>query len=106
MLDVDLVLTIVTPDSIMCDTLGLYARSTADLQLLLDVFAVQDDAQPADVVIKGSKFAFAKTHVWPKASPALQGVWEDAKRYLTEAGAEVEEIQFPAVFDNLGEWHR
>lgn len=90
----------------MCDTLGLYARSIADLQLLLDVFAVQDDKQPADVTLKNSKFAFARTHVWPKASPALKAIWEDAKRYLTEAGAQVEEIEFPAVFNNLGEWHR
>lgn len=90
----------------MCDTLGLYARSAEDLQLLMKVFAIEDDVKPTNITIKGSKFGFARTHVWSKASPALLQIWEDAKKYLTEAGAEVEEVEFPAVFDNMGEWHR
>lgn len=97
---------VIWSDSIMCDTLGLYARSVEDLQLLLEVFDVQDDTKPTVPSLKDCKFGFVKTHVWPKASPTLQDIWEKAKQLLQDAGATIEEVELPAVFENLGEWHR
>lgn len=94
-------------DSIICDTLGLYARTAEDLQLLLDVFRLEDDEPVKSMQgLQGCKFGFVKTHVWPKATPALHGIWENAKSALTKVGAEVEEVELPKIFENMGEWHR
>jgi len=90
-----------------CDTLGLYARSAADLELLSSVFQLADDA-PIPLVpfsISGSKIAFVKTHVWPKAGPGLRKAWEKAKSLLEAQGAIVEEIELPEDFSKISKWH-
>lgn len=61
---------------------------------------------PTPFQIRGAKFAFARTHVWPKATPSVVAAWEQAKSLLIDAGAEVEEITFPTDFANLPTWHR
>lgn len=89
-----------------CDTLGLYARSLEDLDLLSTVFKLADDepipSSPAS--LKGAKIAFSKTHIWPKAKPGLKGAWEKAKTLLSEQGAVVEEIELPG-FEPITKWH-
>lgn len=96
------------PDSITCDTVGLYSRSVDDLIILANLFRLKDDTPPpsAPLQLSGAKFGFVKTYVWPKAKPAVVDAWEKAKDLLVEAGAEVEEVELPAEFDNLGVWHR
>ena len=93
--------------SMTCDTLGLYARSVEDLELLSQVFQLKDDEPvPSEPFpIKGSKIAFCKTHVWPKAGPGVQTAWEKAKELLTKEGAAVEEIELPDEFANFVSWH-
>lgn len=95
-------------DSITCDTVGLMARSVADLQLLSETFRLIDDQIPAEAPLDLSQcsFGFVTTHVWSKASPAVVEVWDRAKRLLVEAGANVEDLELPEDFDNLGVWHR
>ena len=91
-----------------CDTLGLYARSVADLELLSSVFQLADD-EPIPTTpfqIKGSKIAFVKTHVWPKAGPGTKDAWEKAKSLLEKDGASVEEIELPSEFSKITDWHR
>ncbi|KAL7418601.1 hypothetical protein Q5752_007059 [Cryptotrichosporon argae] len=94
--------------SITCDTVGLYARSVDDLELLVSAYALADDVPPppAPLSLAGAKFGFVKTHVWPKAEPALVRLWDDAKAYLAAAGAVVEDVALPAEFDGLPTWHR
>jgi Asp-tRNA(Asn)/Glu-tRNA(Gln) amidotransferase A subunit family amidase len=84
------------------------ARSVADLELLAETFRLVDDQPPAPEILDLSKcsFGFVKTHVWPKASPAVMKIWNEAKRMLEEAGATVEEVDLPVDFDSLGIWHR
>ncbi|KAF2101792.1 amidase [Rhizodiscina lignyota] len=93
--------------SMTCDTLGLYSRSPEDLELLSQVFQLKDDkpvpSEPFSV--KGSKIAFIKTHVWPKAGPGTKNAWEKAKDILTKEGATVEEIDLPEEFANFVPWH-
>jgi Asp-tRNA(Asn)/Glu-tRNA(Gln) amidotransferase A subunit family amidase len=89
-----------------CDTLGLYARSVEDLDLLSSVFQLADD-EPVPVSpfsLKGAKIGFAKTHVWPKAGSGTKGAWEKAKSLLEGQGAVVEEIELPG-FEAIREWH-
>jgi len=90
-----------------CDTLGLYARSAADLELLSSVFQLADDTPvpPTPFSISGSKIAFVKTHVWPKAGPGLDKAWEKAKSLLEAKGATVEEIELPEEFSKISKWH-
>ncbi|BGP44819.1 hypothetical protein JCM10450v2_000634 [Rhodotorula kratochvilovae] len=83
--------------SLTCDTLGLYARSVADLKLLAEVFRLEDDLTPPaePLSLKGAKFGFYKTHVWPRATEGTQNAWEKAKELLVAEGAEVEELDLP-----------
>jgi Asp-tRNA(Asn)/Glu-tRNA(Gln) amidotransferase A subunit family amidase len=90
-----------------CDTLGLYARSVEDLELLSKVFKLEDDepVPAAPFPVKGAKVAFCKTHVWPKAGPGTKAAWEKAQELLKKAGANVEELELPAEFEKITEWH-
>lgn len=93
--------------SLLFDTLGLYARSVEDLQLLADVFSLQDDEpvhEPFEV--KGAKFAMLKTKAWPQAGPGTTAAMDLGAKLLRDHGAEVEEIELPAEFDKAAEFHR
>lgn len=92
--------------SLILDTLGLYARSVADLELLADTFAIHDDSPaPTDFTVKGAKFAVLKTMVWPHIGPGGEAATSKAVSLLREQGAEVEEIELPAHLVDLPKWH-
>lgn len=92
--------------SLILDTLGLYARSVADLELLADTFAICDDVPPpSDFTIKGARFAFLKTMVWPDVGPGTMAALKKAVVLLRAHGAEVEEITLPEHLNDLPEWH-
>ncbi|KAL3294214.1 amidase [Colletotrichum asianum] len=92
--------------SLILDTLGLFARSVEDLQLLADVFALADDAAPTDTFqVKGAKIAFLKTMVWPHVGPGTEAALAKAVELLKAHGAEVQEIEFAAELEALPEWH-
>ncbi|KAF2998040.1 hypothetical protein E8E14_004227 [Neopestalotiopsis sp. 37M] len=93
--------------SLLFDTLGLYARSVEDLELLADVFALEDDepvSQPFEV--KGAKFALLKTTAWPQAGPGTVAAMELGAKLLRDHGAEVEEIELPPEFSEAPDFHR
>ena len=93
--------------SLILDTLGLYARSVADLELLADVFALHDDDSPGDssFTVKGAKFAICKTMIWPQVGPGTAAAMDKAKQLLEDAGATVDEIELPNTLDELPAWH-
>jgi NCS1 family nucleobase:cation symporter-1 len=92
--------------SLILDTLGLYARSIADLDLLADTFAIHDDSPaPIDFTVKGAKFAVLKTMVWPSVGPGTTNALSKAVSLLRAHGAEVEEISLPENLDSLPAWH-
>jgi Asp-tRNA(Asn)/Glu-tRNA(Gln) amidotransferase A subunit family amidase len=92
--------------SLILDTLGLYARSVADLELLADTFAIHDDSPaPTDFKVQGAKFAVLKTMVWPHIGPGGEAAMSKAVSLLREQGAEVEEIELPARLFDLPKWH-
>ncbi|KAM0243990.1 hypothetical protein ACHAP5_006654 [Fusarium lateritium] len=93
--------------SLMLDTLGIYARSVADLNLLADVFALEDDEPPqTDFTVRNGKFAVCKTMVWPEAGSGLIQAMDKAVELLRSSGATVDEIEFPEHLQGLPEWHR
>ncbi|RFU24667.1 hypothetical protein B7463_g11666, partial [Scytalidium lignicola] len=93
--------------SITNDTLGLYARSVADLELLSSVFHLADDNPVPSLPfsLQGAKVAFCKTHVWPKAGAGTQAAWSKAKSLLEQHGTSVEEIELPKDFAMTSQWH-
>jgi NCS1 family nucleobase:cation symporter-1 len=92
--------------SLMLDTLGIYARSVADLNLLADVFALEDDEPPKiDYTVQNGKFAVCKTMVWPEAGPGLVKAMDKAVELLRSSGATVDELEFPEHLQALPEWH-
>uniref|UniRef100_L2G3T6 Glutamyl-tRNA amidotransferase subunit a n=1 Tax=Colletotrichum fructicola (strain Nara gc5) TaxID=1213859 RepID=L2G3T6_COLFN len=92
--------------SLILDTLGLFARSVEDLQLLADVFALADDETPTETFdVKGAKIAFLKTMVWPHVGSGTEAALGKAVELLRAHGAEVQEIEFAAELDGLPEWH-
>uniref|UniRef100_A0A8H7K612 Amidase domain-containing protein n=1 Tax=Bionectria ochroleuca TaxID=29856 RepID=A0A8H7K612_BIOOC len=94
--------------SLTLDTIGFFARSADDLELLAKVFALEDDA-PSEVEttvpIQGAKFAFVRTVVWPEAGPGTLVGMDLAARLLREHGAEVEVVELPPEFDEMPRWH-
>ncbi|KAM5386768.1 hypothetical protein ACJZ2D_000061 [Fusarium nematophilum] len=94
--------------ALLLDTLGWYARCVDDLVLLADVLDVQDDEENAPKFsgVKGARFAICKTTVWPFAGRGTREALSKASSLLREHGATVDEIELPAEFDSMAEWHR
>ncbi|KAI0446547.1 amidase [Xylaria telfairii] len=93
--------------SLTMDTIGFFARCVEDLELMADVFGLEDDQAPKDSFeVKGAKFAVVKTVVWPEAGPGTTSALETGAQLLKKHGAEVEEIELPSEFDQAPEWHR
>lgn len=92
--------------SLILDTLGLYARSVEDLQLLGGVFGLQDDEPPLSAfTVKGAKFGFIRTPCWEHAGPGTKAAMEKAKALLKLHNAEIEEIELPDDLTDLLKWH-
>lgn len=72
-----------------------------------DVFKVHDDDAIPDEPFKltGARIGFCKTHNWSKAGPGTQRAMEDARAILEKHGANVEEVEPPAGFDKVLDWH-
>ncbi|WP_423958153.1 amidase [Bradyrhizobium sp.] len=87
------------------DTLGLYARSAEDLDLLADVFALEDRIPVAPFELRGARIASCRSPAWDKVEPATRDAFERGIGLLREAGADVEPLELPDAFDSLGEHH-
>jgi Asp-tRNA(Asn)/Glu-tRNA(Gln) amidotransferase A subunit family amidase len=87
------------------DTLGLYARSAEDLDLLADVFALEDRHHVAPFTLRGARVAACRSPAWDKVEPATRGAFERGIGLLREAGAEVEPLDLPPAFSSLPEHH-
>ncbi|CAG8973089.1 hypothetical protein HYALB_00007566 [Hymenoscyphus albidus] len=93
--------------SVTCDTVGFYARTVGDLEMLGGVLRVEDDERIPErgFGMEGKRIAFCRTHVWGKAGRGTKNAWEGAKKILASRGAEVEEIELPSDFERISEWH-
>ena len=85
------------------DTLGWFARSCADLRMLLDVFDA-DDAQAVDdpgSALKGATIACYRTAAWDRAETPTRAAMSAAVATLEEAGARVVDLEVPDEFEAL-----
>ncbi|MCW6506620.1 amidase [Lichenifustis flavocetrariae] len=87
------------------DTLGLYARSVADLDLLADVFDLEDRVSPKAVALAGARVAACRSPVWPKAEAATRAAFDTGIALLRRAGADVVDLDLPPLFDTLPDHH-
>jgi Asp-tRNA(Asn)/Glu-tRNA(Gln) amidotransferase A subunit family amidase len=89
------------------DTCGFFARSVEDLELIADVFRIEDDEKVSskEFEVKGAKVAFCKTHNWHKAGAGTKKAWEDAQSILKAQGAKAEDLELPDDFGCVLDWH-
>ena len=83
------------------DTLGLLARSVADILVLSDALVGAADVFPASVRETAPHLAFCRTPHWPKAHPSTVRVMDDAVRLFRAGGASVDELELSANFDRV-----
>jgi amidase len=87
------------------DTIGFFARSIFDIQLISQVFnIIETTASPSlsPKSISGCSFGFVKTDQWDSlASDDLKNIWTQAQNLLIKAGAQVEELDLGPHFENL-----
>jgi Asp-tRNA(Asn)/Glu-tRNA(Gln) amidotransferase A subunit family amidase len=84
------------------DTAGLFGAGVADLAFAAEAILQRelrvDSAAPA-----APRIAIARTHLWPKASPAMQQAVESAARIAAAAGAKVADLQLSAIIEDAYE---
>lgn len=82
------------------DTFGFFARSLDDLQLLADVFGLQDDDQPKETVPQEISIAVMTTPMWPSAGPGTRSAIKKAVEVLHDNQVKNEEVPFPPEVAN------
>jgi len=91
----------VKPNSSSFDTVGLLARTVADVALGLAVMTRPSAAGFALPAIDQPRIGFYRTPHWSKAEASTAAALEDAAARLGRAGARVSEITLPPKFDEL-----
>jgi len=84
------------------DTAGLFGAGVADVAFAATVILQRelrvDGAAPA-----APRVALARTHLWPKASPAMQQAVESAARIAVAAGAKVADLGLSPIVEDAYE---
>jgi Asp-tRNA(Asn)/Glu-tRNA(Gln) amidotransferase A subunit family amidase len=89
--------------AVSLDTLGLYARSADDLELLCNAFRLEDDTHPQVKPVSAMKIGICRSPAWGNetVTPSLEKVWAQAQDLLRAAGAQLVEIDLSPDFDGL-----
>ncbi|MGZ5120525.1 MAG: amidase, partial [Burkholderiales bacterium] len=89
----------VKPNSKSFDTVGLMARTVADVALTFGVLTGR--AEAALPAIDRPRIGFWRTPHWSRAEPATAAALEDAVSRLAKAGARIQEITMPDKFRDI-----
>ena len=80
------------------DTAGVFGAGVADVAFVTAAILGRDlrvdQAPPA-----APRIALTRTHLWPKASPAMQQAVEQAARAAGKAGAKVADLTLPPILE-------
>jgi Asp-tRNA(Asn)/Glu-tRNA(Gln) amidotransferase A subunit family amidase len=87
------------------DTVGWFARTAADLELLYDVLDPEPAPPAAALELGGARVGVCRTPMWPEAEPATREALMAAAERLRGAGASVEDLDLPSPFEALREHH-
>lgn len=90
-------LTVYSPS---LDTLGFFARSVEDLQLIAGLFDIGDATDSDDIDMGQTSVAFIKTPYGDQAGPGTIAAMAESAKILSERGVQVCEISLP---DSLGD---
>jgi Asp-tRNA(Asn)/Glu-tRNA(Gln) amidotransferase A subunit family amidase len=88
------------------DTLGLMARSIADIALYRDVLLGETPAPPPTAPAVPPRIGFCRTALWSRLEPSTAHLLEQAATCLAQGGARVEEVALPGEFDHILDLHR
>ena len=80
------------------DTVGLYGAGVADVAFAAAAITGRD-LRVDRVVPAAPRIGFARTHLWPQASFAMQAAVETAARAAQRAGASVTELTLPPLLE-------
>jgi len=80
------------------DTAGLFGAGVADVAFAAAAI-LQRDLRVDRTAAAAPRLGLARTHLWPKASPAMQKAVETAARIATAAGATVTDLHLPPVLE-------
>jgi Asp-tRNA(Asn)/Glu-tRNA(Gln) amidotransferase A subunit family amidase len=84
------------------DTIGLFARSVADIAALRGVLVGTEEAPPA-VNVRVLRIGVCRSPYWNEAQPEAVAALENAAATLGRAGGTVRDADLPAVFDGIAE---
>ena len=83
------------------DTIGLFARSLPDLELLSAVLGLASEGQrPFE---RCPRIGLCRTPLWERAQPETVAALEDAAERLSRAGALIKAVNLPDIFAGLRE---
>jgi amidase len=88
------------------DTLGLMARSIADIALLRDVLLGDTPAPPPTAPGIPPRIGFCRTALWSRLEPSTADLLEHAATCLAQAGARVEDVSLPGACEPILDIHR
>jgi Asp-tRNA(Asn)/Glu-tRNA(Gln) amidotransferase A subunit family amidase len=84
------------------DTAGLFGAGVADVAFAAAAILQRelrvDDKSPA-----APRIAIARTHLWPKATPAMQQALESAARIAAAAGAKIADLPLAPIVEDAYE---
>jgi Asp-tRNA(Asn)/Glu-tRNA(Gln) amidotransferase A subunit family amidase len=83
------------------DTVGLFARSVADVALVGAVLSGDEPAHRQAPAVMPARVGLCRTPYWDQATAASRDALEDAAGRLRQEGVIVEEIALPAAFDGF-----
>jgi Asp-tRNA(Asn)/Glu-tRNA(Gln) amidotransferase A subunit family amidase len=90
------------PNTETLDTIGIMARTVADIALFRAAIMAIPYAKPA-MPERAPRLALTRTPHWDKAQPEGKAVLEDAARRLAAAGAAVVECELPVSCANVSD---
>jgi Asp-tRNA(Asn)/Glu-tRNA(Gln) amidotransferase A subunit family amidase len=85
------------------DTVGLLARSVADVALVSAVLAGDEPACQRIEPLKPGRIGLCRTPTWPEAEPSTRTALDAAAERLGREGVVVDEVVLPAPFDDSNE---
>jgi Asp-tRNA(Asn)/Glu-tRNA(Gln) amidotransferase A subunit family amidase len=84
------------------DTAGLFGAGVADVAFAAAVI-LQRELRVDNAALAAPRIAVARTHLWPKASPAMQQAVESAARITAAAGAKVADLELAPIVEDAYE---
>ena len=88
------------------DTVGLIARSVADIALYRDVLLGVSPQPLAAKIIDAPRIGFCRTPFWDQCDASTQQSLEDCAAKLAKAGAKVTDVTLPDDFKRIDDAHR